>query len=521
MKIHRLILLWSFLLTLSASLVLAAGQAKHVVVVVFDGMRPDFITDENTPTLTALVREGVFFQNHHSVFLTSTEVNGTAIATGAYPRHSGLMANYEYRPAIDASLPFGTEAAQAIRRGDTVTQGHYLTVPTLAEILQAAGRTTVIAGTKPVALLLDRKERPATARSVNLYEGASLPPEPASAASGRQGPFPPVGPNNKIARDIWTTTALLDTLWAGGVPDFSLLWLAEPDFSQHNTGPGSPTVLVGIKNSDDSLARVLRALEQHGVREQTDVLVVSDHGVSTIERVVDVATGLSEAGFNAVRAFAGSPAQDAVLVVGNGDTCALYVPSHDAGLIQRVVAWLQQQDYSGVIFTRLGVEGTFSLAEARIDTAAAPDVLVSLRWRQGTSRYGVAGLTISEIGSKRQVGDGNHTSLARYNAHNTLVAAGPDFRRGIINPLPTGNTDIAPTVLWLLGVPVPPTCDGRVLGEALLGEAPPVQSVNFTRLEAKGSGPAAAWRQYLLISEVNGVRYFDEGNGAGAPAGQP
>src|SRR6266404_7449747 len=79
----------------------AAGKAEHVVVVVWDGVRPDFVSETNTPTLYQLARDGVFFQNHHAVFLSSTEVNATAMATGAYPNRSGILGNREYRPNID------------------------------------------------------------------------------------------------------------------------------------------------------------------------------------------------------------------------------------------------------------------------------------------------------------------------------------------------------------------------------------------------------------------------------------
>jgi len=112
-----------------------AGKAEHIVVVVWDGMRPDFITESDTPTLHRLARQGVFFRNHHPVFLSATEVNGTALATGAYPVHSGIMANKEYRPAINPLTPVGTETPQAMRAGDLLTKGHYLSRATIAEIL--------------------------------------------------------------------------------------------------------------------------------------------------------------------------------------------------------------------------------------------------------------------------------------------------------------------------------------------------------------------------------------------------
>jgi hypothetical protein len=56
--------------------------------------------------------------------------------------------------------------------------------------------------------------------------------------------------------------------------------------------------------------------------------------------------------------------------------------------------------------------------------------------------------------------------------------------------------------------------DGRVLGEALTIDAPPLRGYEIRRLEASRDTAGGLWRQYLQLSEVNGVRYLDEGNGA-------
>src|SRR5438270_709532 len=150
---------FSNLFTASAPAANPKGQAEHIVVVVWDGMRPDFITPQYTPTLYQLAVNGVFFKNHHPVYISTTEVNGTALATGVYPNRSGIMANSDYRPAIGWLGPNATEGMEAIRRGDFLSEGNYLLVPTVAEILQKAGYPTVIAGTKPVALLHDRSAK--------------------------------------------------------------------------------------------------------------------------------------------------------------------------------------------------------------------------------------------------------------------------------------------------------------------------------------------------------------------------
>src|SRR3989440_4471011 len=94
------------------------NESRHVVIVVWDGMRPDFVSEQNTPTLWKLAQRGVTFQNHHSVYPSATIVNGTAINTGVYPNHSGILANHDYLPAIDAKKSIDVENVVVVRKGD-------------------------------------------------------------------------------------------------------------------------------------------------------------------------------------------------------------------------------------------------------------------------------------------------------------------------------------------------------------------------------------------------------------------
>ena len=58
------------------------------------------------------------------------------LATGVFPQRSGVLANKEYRAEIDPLKPFGTEALEAVRRGDGLSGGKYVRVPALAELAQ-------------------------------------------------------------------------------------------------------------------------------------------------------------------------------------------------------------------------------------------------------------------------------------------------------------------------------------------------------------------------------------------------
>ncbi|WP_160164700.1 alkaline phosphatase family protein [Pedosphaera parvula] len=486
----------------------AAGQAKHVVVVVWDGMRPDFVSPENTPNLWKLAADGVTFANHHPVYLSATEVNATAIATGGYPGNSGVIANKEYRPEIDVRKMIHMESVDSIRKGDEVTGGHYIHMKTTIEALQQAGLTTAVAGSKPVAVLHDRYERPETAKNRTFFAGNSLPKGFSSERVRIQGAFPSEGATSPTRND-WTTRALIEGMWKDGVPAYTVLWMNEPDWSQHKSGPGSPMAMAAIKNADENLGRVLAALKEKGELERTDIMLVSDHGFSTIGERINLAESLKKGGFKTLTEFKGNPEKDEIMVVSNGGSYLFYVIGHDKGTICQLVEYLQKQAYSGVVFTRNPMPGTFTFAQARLDSPTAPDVLLSMHWTDETNSFGTKGMLTSGV---YDYGDrGMHVSLSKYDMHNTLIAAGPDFRRGVVSQLPSGNMDIAPTALWILGVKKP--MDGRVLSEGMIGSAAKLKSYEPRRLEASAKVGETTWHQYLNFTEVNGETYLDEGNG--------
>jgi predicted AlkP superfamily pyrophosphatase or phosphodiesterase len=49
------------------------------LLIVLDGLRPDYVTPSVMPNLHALGQRGVVFANHHSVFPTVTRVNASSI----------------------------------------------------------------------------------------------------------------------------------------------------------------------------------------------------------------------------------------------------------------------------------------------------------------------------------------------------------------------------------------------------------------------------------------------------------
>ena len=528
---RRIISLLFLIVCSSAAADAPAKPKRHVVVVVWDGMRPDFVTEQNTPTLWKLAREGITFRNHHAVYPSATMVNGTAIVTGIYPGKNGIIANHVYRPDIDPHHSIDVELPAVVKKGDEVSGGKYILVPTIAELVQHAGGRTVIASAKTVGLLLDRQADVGTAKNcVTLFAGKSLPAEMIRSITATLGPFP----SGHLQQDAWTTKAMTDCFWKDGVPALSVLWLGEPDLTQHESAPGAPAALAAIKSADENLAAVLSALDQRDARGRTDVFIVSDHGFSTIKRSVDLRRILNDAGFTAkieelriakdgnqsaggIRdktEFNDQPKPGDIMLAANGGSVLFYVVGHDKKLIRRLVEFLQQSDFAGVIFTKEPMEGTFGLTQALIQRGDAPDVVMAFRWTDLQNQFGVTGEIDADW--QRAAGKGTHATLSRFDMHNTLIAAGPDFKRGQTDDLPTGNVDLVPTILQILGIKVPHQMDGRILSEAVAAPTSllPAPKPEAKSIEARKDFPSGTWRQTLKISRVGSTIYLDEGNGA-------
>ncbi len=489
-----------------------SNDRRQAVLIVWDGMRPDFVSEENTPALWRLSKEGVFFRNHHAVYPSVTEVNGTALATGVYPNGSGLIANYEYRPEIDSRKLVNVENPAVVRKGDELSGGNYIAISTIAELVQKSGHRTAIAAAKTVGLLFDRHLDSRGKDSVALFAGESLPPDAIASVVKMLGPFP-APPKRPFAEgDAWMAKALTDSLWRDGVPAFSLLWLSEPDATQHRSAPGAQPALAAIRTADQNLAHVLAALTRQHARETTDIFVVSDHGFSTIERKIDLRKILAPAGFNVAT---DDPKSDDIMLVGNGGTVLFYVIGHDATVTHRLVEFLQQSDFAGVIFTKEPMPGTFGLDKARIDSPNAPDVVMAFRWNDSRNQFGIPGMIDADW--NRRAGEGTHATLSRFDMHNTLIASGPDFHRGQSDDLPSGNIDLAPTILLILGITPPRQLDGRILSEAMVNIDISPSKTETETMEATRKFPPGTWRQTLQISRSGSTIYLDEGNGAFVP----
>ncbi|MCA2988825.1 MAG: alkaline phosphatase family protein [Gemmatimonas sp.] len=417
-----------------------------VLLVVFDGLRPDHVTPALTPRLHDVATAGVRSTRHHSLFPTVTRVNASALATGAGPAGHGILDNSIYLPDVDSMRALDTGNGKVMMHADSVLGGRLLTAPALASRLRAAGMRLMVAsaGSSGSAYLFAGGAGVPTVNP-ELVLPAALGP----AVTRLVGPVPDDASPN-LGRNAWAVDALLRVGIDSLDVDVGYLWLSDPDHTAHGTGLGSIMADSSIRAADREFGRLLDGLTTRGLAGRVNIMVVSDHGFST---------HAGDAG--ALRARLGEFG-DRVVVAGG----AVYVRRGGTTVRDQVLRRLRQSADVGAIFTRsvrgrATASGTVPMELIGWEHPRASDMLFSADWSHDANGAGHPGTT-------RQSGVAGHGTTSPWDISATFVAAGPAFRVRDRAPLPSSNADIVPTILHLLGQPATPTgVQGRPLLELL------------------------------------------------------
>lgn len=487
-----------------ASVTTQPGPQVQLLLVI-DGLRPDYVTADVMPRLHALGQRGVFFEAHHSVFPTVTRVNSSSISTGAYPETHGLMSNTMYSEKTFPTRGLNTSDYRELDAMEHA-EGHLLTAPSLGQTLEKAGKKLLVisAGSSGSAKLLNHPVGSGAVIHPDLIVPAALGAKVMTAVG--EGPKEAV-PN--VARNRWATDVYLSLGLGELASDVTAIWFGDPDATAHAKGIGSVEARQALTAVDAEIGRIEDALLAKGLLGRTNILVTSDHGFSTHTGELKLASLVAPF----VRPLPdGSP--DIVVAEGSVN----FRGPRDESRVRMVVEALQKRPEVGAVFTRPRstgdaqgvVPGTLSFDVARWNHSRAGDILVSANWNDQKNPVGFAGYST-------QGGVAGHGTSSPFDVHNTLIAAGPAFRERVRSNVPTSNVDLAPTLLTMCGLSIPGSMTGRSIDEALSTGPPPASVVVARRVETART-PDGTYQVDAHVSVVSGRAYLDYTQVTRAPA---
>jgi hypothetical protein len=581
-----------------------AQNQRNLILFVPDGLRKLSVTPETAPTMAAIRDNGVNFANPHSLFPTFTMANASGMATGHYLGDTGTFSNtiytaYPVSTAGGSVTPF-IENDPILGDIDAHFSGNFVDEDSILYIARQQGLSTAAIGKLGPILMFDHTERtgeetitvddstggkqgiPLSQAMQDALKAAGLPlvapsrkDTPGDNASA--GTFEKPGTlvanvvQQKYFADI-ATQVVLPMFKARNKPFVLVLWSRDPDGTQHNQGdshlkvtPGinGPTSLASIKNADDNLAQVRKALDELGLAATTDIVIAADHGFSTISKesstspaaqasYADVPAGLLPPGFVAIdlakalglplndpddknaavgpgkypkrgNGLIGSdPEKPDIVVAANGGSDLVYVPSKDAAVTAKVIEALLAQDYVSGLFVDSDIgsfPGTLPLSAINMQGMARtprPAIVINFRsYATDCGRPIMCAVNIADTGL--QQGQGMHGSFSRADTMNFMAAIGPSFKTGFVDEAPVSNADIGKTIARALGLKIPfkGSLQGRVLDEALPGGDSPTVQTWVDRSQPSETGLTTM----LVGQRVGQMRYFDAAGFPGRTVG--
>jgi predicted AlkP superfamily pyrophosphatase or phosphodiesterase len=258
---------------------MTAGSNRRVLIVGTDGLRPDLFDPEIMPTFAKLVSGGTRLSQYHAVYPTHTRVNIATLATGCTPGKHGIVANVFRHEGATEDGVINTADYRHQQALDTYCNGKGVMVPTLGDLIDQRGkRLAVAANSSPGAGIIWNRKYPYRMVNTNSAFGrADL-----YSLRDKLGEVPEPETPPKLNHLEYTARAVTDIFLDDEEIEVIVLWLAEPDASLHYYGVGSPETKTAMRGCDEALAHVLSAMDRRGIRDQFDILYLSDHGHSTV-----------------------------------------------------------------------------------------------------------------------------------------------------------------------------------------------------------------------------------------------
>jgi predicted AlkP superfamily pyrophosphatase or phosphodiesterase len=453
----------------------APAKASYLVLVSIDACRPDYFSIAEIPAIKKLMSEGTNYTNAWVGELRNDTPPGhTALATGSFPRHNGIL-GFTWKDPVAGKQINPTD-------WDSVVSG------TMTRIIAGSGCTSIGSLYKKaypgarVAAISSDKFYAATglgAESADyiLFNSAQHVKEyaqkgginllPGGVTGHLASPDIMNDPSlqrkkvNNFDGDTWAVDLAIK-LFSKERPQILLLNLPQTDHSGHATGginnPKEMSDVVG--NADTQIGRLVDAYKQAGIYDQTIFVVTADHGMTPETFTISMP---------AIRRLL---TQSGITIVTGGREIYLVNPDRAAEAAE-LIANAGIEFVNGVYYKWKSGDGSYSYLPTPI-TAKNTNTDLNKCYQYLASTYAsekscdVLVTTVDENWHKvESVNRGNHGAVTWTNQHIPLVISGPGVKRGVVSESPARLVDIAPTVLTLMGVE-PQKMDGIVLADALI-----------------------------------------------------
>jgi predicted AlkP superfamily pyrophosphatase or phosphodiesterase len=495
----------------------------NTFVVVLDGMLPENLTPEQTPSICNLIgcpgaaapdpsARATVYTAARATMVSQTNANHTAMLTGAYGAGHGIVANTFFNRVTMAAEPL---ESPSLIRVDTLFDvlrreaPHLKTAAVLGKhkLRELYDCTNDGAGTCVIGSTANPEGVPVTHVRPDFLRGAAVSP-----VAGSDDCVAEPASGSGVAEDACIMDAVI-RLSATEDPDFTFVNLGTIDGLQHVLGPNSPVTMAAVTLADQQVGRLVAYLKDAGKWQDSVLLLVADHSFSwqgpDPTHRVDLATlfgadlEIQATGESFEVVSSGGTAQ--VYLTGIGVGATALTPAQATALARMREIALAQPGVSDALYrlenpldpgeTLAARRPAWNLADQRIGDlvvtalASGPTAGLVNPTAPGSGPFEVAsgaGFTLAPLASATGALQGDHghpgarhipfiiVSGGDHVVDQTIAASGTvnEGDDTAANPEQAESVDVAPTVAWIYGLDpatVLPDADGRALTEAFGG----------------------------------------------------
>ena len=240
------------------------SRTHPVIMISFDGFRYDYLEivkakGIKTPNFDLLISHGVRAEYMKNAFITKTFPNHYTLVTGMYEENHGVVSNNMFDPRYNETftLALSDQKSDALNKWFT--------------------NDTDTGGPEPIWVTNQKGSQEGVLR----LSGVVMWPGSTAKVHGQYPHY--LVPYNRSVPNNERIDHVVDWLTRDKDPvNLALCYFSEPDHTGHQTGPYSDEIAQVIQTLDQVLGYLIDKLTQHGIFEDVDVIVTSDHGMMEI-----------------------------------------------------------------------------------------------------------------------------------------------------------------------------------------------------------------------------------------------
>jgi predicted AlkP superfamily pyrophosphatase or phosphodiesterase len=425
----------------------AEAPQRHVVVITIDGL-PAYLLDDphaSLPVIRGLRADGVAAKGGMTVSNPSvTWPNHTSLMTGVHPETHGVLYN---------GLPERQGPGELVRVNGGKTQQDLVRVPLLFDVLKEAGFSSAAINW------------PCTRGSTSIDDNFPDVPDQLRYTTQRlkdelaeSGHLQRFGDGPVVRDEIWTEAAC--QVIRRRKPRLLALHLLNLDSTHHQFGPESHPGYTAAALTDALVGRVLDALDDAGIRDQTAVFLVADHGFAQVTKSLRPNALLRREGL--LKADGNTVTSARAHVIPEGGIGMVYLTNPETAETDRETVRRLFHDAEGVAAILEPADFAKYHLPSPKDHAGMADLILAAK--DGYTVSGAAAGDDFVVSNDKTTGSHGYLSTEpKMNAICVVSGAGIKSGGSMEN---VQNIDIAPTVARLLGVSLQ-QASGHVLDEIL------------------------------------------------------